>query len=83
MLAPRLNYPIKRTGTASIHHPKQARQGQCQARDHGDLWLLERNQLEEIGKFLGAFFRTLQSSYLFAIVPMLMLGAIDDIRTLG
>jgi len=37
----------------------------------------------EIGKFLGAFFRTLQYSYLFAIVPMLMLGAIDDIRTLG
>ena len=33
----------------------------------------------EIGKFLGAFFRTLQYSYLFAIVPMLMLGAIDDI----
>ena len=76
MLAPRRNYPIKRTGTGSIHHPKQAGQGQCQARDHGDLWLLERNQLEEIGKFL-------QSSYLFAIVPMLMLGAIDDIRTLG
>ena len=37
----------------------------------------------EIGKFLGAFVRTLQYSYLFAIVPMLMLGAIDDIRTLG
>jgi hypothetical protein len=33
----------------------------------------------EIGKFLGAFFKTLQYSYLFAIVPMLMLGAIDDI----
>ena len=33
----------------------------------------------EIGKFLGAFFRTLQYSYLFGIVPMLMLGAIDDI----
>ena len=33
----------------------------------------------EIGKFLGAFVRTLQYSYLFAIVPMLMLGAIDDI----
>ena len=33
----------------------------------------------EIGKFLGAFFRTLQYSYLFAIVPMLMIGAIDDI----
>jgi Family of unknown function (DUF5413) len=33
----------------------------------------------EIGKFLGAFFKTLQYSYLFGIVPMLMLGAIDDI----
>jgi len=33
----------------------------------------------EIGKFLGAFFRTLHYCYLFAIVPMLMLGAIDDI----
>jgi hypothetical protein len=33
----------------------------------------------EIGKFLGAFFGTLQYSYLFGIVPMLMVGAIDDI----
>ena len=33
----------------------------------------------EIGKFLGAFVKTLQYSYLFGIVPMLMLGAIDDI----
>jgi hypothetical protein len=33
----------------------------------------------EIGKFLGAFFRTLQYSYLFGIVPALMIGAIDDI----
>ena len=33
----------------------------------------------EIGKFLGAFLRTLQYSYLFAIVPALMIGAIDDI----
>jgi hypothetical protein len=33
----------------------------------------------EIGKFLGAFFRTLQYSYLFGIVPALMVGAIDDI----
>jgi uncharacterized membrane protein YuzA (DUF378 family) len=30
----------------------------------------------EIGKFLGAFVRTLQYSYLFGIVPALMLGAI-------
>ena len=33
----------------------------------------------EIGKFLGAFVRTLQYSYLFGIVPALMVGAIDDI----
>ena len=33
----------------------------------------------EIGKFLGAFVKTLQYSYLFGIVPMLMVGAIDDI----
>lgn len=35
--------------------------------------------LSEIGKFLGAFVRTLQYSYLFSIVPALMIGAIDDI----
>jgi hypothetical protein len=33
----------------------------------------------EIGKFLGAFVRTLQYSYLFGIIPALMVGAIDDI----
>ena len=33
----------------------------------------------EIAKFLGAFFRTLQYSYLFGIIPVLMVGAIDDI----
>jgi hypothetical protein len=33
----------------------------------------------EVGKFLGAFFRTLQYSYLFGIIPALMVGAIDDI----
>ena len=33
----------------------------------------------EIGKFLGAFFKTLQYSYLFGIVPALMIAAIDDI----
>jgi uncharacterized protein DUF5413 len=33
----------------------------------------------EISKFLGAFFKTLQYSYLFGIVPALMVGAIDDI----
>ena len=35
--------------------------------------------LPEIGKFLGAFVRTLQYSYLFGIIPALMVGAIDDI----
>jgi hypothetical protein len=33
----------------------------------------------EISKFLGAFVTTLPYSYLFGIVPMLMVGAIDDI----
>jgi hypothetical protein len=33
----------------------------------------------EIGKFLGSFVRTLQYSYLFGIVPALMIGAVDDI----
>jgi hypothetical protein len=33
----------------------------------------------EISKFLAAFFMTLQYSYLFGIVPALMVGAIDDI----
>ena len=33
----------------------------------------------EVGKFLGAFVKTLQYSYLFGIVPTLMVGAIDDI----
>ena len=33
----------------------------------------------EIGKFFGAFVRTLQYSYLFSIIPALMVGAIDDI----
>src|SRR3954465_4135434 len=33
----------------------------------------------EMGKFLGSFVRTLQYSYLFGIVPALMVGAVDDI----
>jgi hypothetical protein len=33
----------------------------------------------EIGKFFGAFVKTLQYSYLFGIIPALMVGAIDDI----
>ncbi len=35
--------------------------------------------LREVGKFFGAFAKTLQYSYLFGIVPALMVGAIDDI----
>jgi hypothetical protein len=35
--------------------------------------------MTEVAKFLGAFVKTLQYSYLFGIVPMLMFGAIDDI----
>jgi uncharacterized membrane protein YeaQ/YmgE (transglycosylase-associated protein family) len=33
----------------------------------------------EVGKFLGAFAKTLQYTYLFGIVPALMIGAVDDI----
>lgn len=33
----------------------------------------------EIGKFFGAFVKTLPYSYLFGIVPALMVGAVDDI----
>lgn len=33
----------------------------------------------EVGKFLSAFFKTLPYSYLFGIVPALMMGAVDDI----
>ena len=35
--------------------------------------------LAEIGKLFSVFFRTLQYSYLFGILPALMFGAIDDI----
>jgi hypothetical protein len=33
----------------------------------------------EVGKFLVTFAKTLQYSYLFGIVPALMIGAVDDI----
>ena len=33
----------------------------------------------EIGKFLGSFVRTLQYSYLFGIIPVVAIAAIDDI----
>lgn len=39
----------------------------------------EDTSMKEVAKFLGAFLKTLQYSYLFGIVPMLMFGAIDDI----
>ena len=35
--------------------------------------------LAEIGKLFVVFFKTLQYSYLFGILPALMFGAIDDI----
>ena len=35
--------------------------------------------LGEVGKFFGAFVKTLQYSYLFGVVPAMMIGAIDDI----
>lgn len=35
--------------------------------------------LSEVGKFFGAFLKTLQYSYLFGVVPALMVGAVDDI----
>jgi hypothetical protein len=40
---------------------------------------LSSASLAEIGKLLAVFFRTLQYSYLFGILPALMLGAVDDI----
>ena len=36
-------------------------------------------QWSEVGKFFVTFAKTLQYSYLFGIVPALMIGAIDDI----
>jgi hypothetical protein len=33
----------------------------------------------EIGKLLAVFFKSLQYSYLFGVLPALMLGAVDDI----
>ena len=35
--------------------------------------------LREVGKFFSTFTWTLQYSYLFGIVPALMIGAVDDI----
>jgi Family of unknown function (DUF5413) len=33
----------------------------------------------EVGKLLAVFFTTLQYSYLFGVLPALMIGAVDDI----
>ncbi len=35
--------------------------------------------LPEVGKFFATFVKTLQYTYLFGIVPALMIGAVDDI----
>ena len=40
---------------------------------------LHQAALAELGKLFVVFFKTLQYSYLFGILPSLMLGAIDDI----
>ena len=40
---------------------------------------LHQAALAEFGKLVAVFFKTLQYSYLFGILPSLMLGAIDDI----
>ena len=33
----------------------------------------------EVGKFLAGFVKTLQYSYLFGVIPAMMMGAVDDI----
>lgn len=40
---------------------------------------LQSASLAEIGKLFVVFFKTLQYSYLFGLLPALMFGAIDDI----
>jgi hypothetical protein len=55
----------------------------------GGFWLLLTSTLmsgylrdasaAEIGKLFAVFFKSLQYSYLFGILPSLMLGAVDDI----
>ena len=41
----------------------------------------EQTNLAEVGKLFLVFVKSLQYSYLFGIVPALMLGAVDDILT--
>jgi hypothetical protein len=38
-----------------------------------------QSNASEVAKLLGVFVKTLQYSYLFGILPALMLGAVDDI----
>lgn len=55
----------------------------------GGFWLLltttyqsgywEHTNAAEVGKLFVVFFKTLQFSYLFGILPALMIGAVDDI----
>ncbi|WP_024506234.1 DUF5413 family protein [Bradyrhizobium sp. ARR65] len=55
----------------------------------GGFWLLLTTTLmsgylhqagyAEVGKLIAVFFKSLQFSYLFGILPSLMLGAVDDI----
>ncbi len=40
---------------------------------------LHQASFAEVGKLFVVFFKTLQYSYLFGILPSLMLGAVDDI----
>ena len=40
---------------------------------------LQGASLAEVGKLVVVFFKTLQYSYLFGLLPALMFGAIDDI----
>ncbi|SFH89268.1 DUF5413 family protein [Bradyrhizobium sp. Gha] len=38
-----------------------------------------QTSLEEVGKLFAVFFKSLQYSYLFGVLPSLMIGAVDDI----
>jgi uncharacterized membrane protein YeaQ/YmgE (transglycosylase-associated protein family) len=39
----------------------------------------DQTSIAEVKKLLAVFFKTLQYSYLFGILPVLILGAVDDI----
>ena len=38
-----------------------------------------QTSLDEVGKLFAVFFKSLQYSYLFGVLPSLMIGAVDDI----